>query len=71
MSLKAEFDNAYEMLCEKLYKRGAVSYKEIRGSGKEAEELQDELLDVKRQVDSRVKYLCRVIYSKLKIEYEK
>lgn len=71
MSIKDEFDNAYSMLCEKIYQTGGVSYKEMAGSSKEAEELQDALLDVKRQVDSRLKYLCRIIYKKLRIEYEK
>ena len=67
MNLKDEFDNAYSMLCEKLYLKGGVSYKEMQGSSGEADKLQDELLDVKRQVDARLKYLCRTIYKKLKM----
>lgn len=71
MNLKDEFDNAYSMLTEKLYQQGGVSYKEMQGSTGEAERLQDMLIDTKRQVDSRMRYFCRLIYKRLKIEYEK
>ena len=68
---KEDFDNAYEMLCEKLYLTGGVYYKELDGINKEAEEIRDKLLDVKIQIDDELRYFCGLIYSKLKIKYEK
>ena len=69
MGSKSEFDNAYEMLCEKLYTTGAVSYKEVSSNSKEAEEILNELVELKGQVDGKLKYAARTIYSKLKIRY--
>jgi hypothetical protein len=69
--LKDEFDNAYEMLADKLYKVGAYSYKDIRGSGGEAEDIRAELLELKGLVDGKMRYLVRSIYKKLKIKYDR
>lgn len=71
MSLKQEFDNAYSMLCDKLYTSGAVSYKDKIQGGNEAEEILDELMDMKTHADNKMKYLVRTIYKKLKVEYER
>ena len=70
-SSKAEFDNAYEMLEDKLYQIGAYSYKDVKGSGSEAEDIKVDLLELKKQVDSKMLYMVRSIYRKLKIEYDK
>jgi len=70
-SLKNEFDNAYEMLEDKLYKIGAYSYKDVKGSGSEAEDIKIDLLELKEQVDSKMLYMTRSIYRKLKIEFDK
>ena len=69
MSLKSEFDSVYEMLCDKLYKPGAVSYKEVLGNAKEAEEIWNELVELKWQIDGKLKYATKTICSKLKIKY--
>jgi hypothetical protein len=68
--LKDEFDNAYEMLCDKLYKAGAYAYKDVPGGDGEAEDIIKDLVELKGQVDSKMKYHVRTIYKKLKIEYE-
>lgn len=70
-TLKDEFNNAYEMLEDKLYKIGAYSYKDIKGSGSEAEDIKVDLLELKKQVDSKMLYMTRSIYRKLKIEFDK
>jgi len=69
--IKEEFDNAYSMLEDKLYKCGAYNYKELKGYGDEADKILLELIELKGQVDSRMKYFIRTIYKKLKIEYGK
>lgn len=71
MSLKVEFDNAYSMLCDKLYKQGGYCYKEIQGKSDEAEELIDDLIEMKIHADSKMKYLIRTIYKELNIKYER
>ena len=68
MKSKEEFDNAYKMLCEKLYLPGGVFYKEIVGIDREAEEIRDELFDVKRQIDKKLRYYNKLIYETLKIK---
>jgi len=70
-TLKAEFDNAYSMLEDKLYKIGAYNYKDVKGSGSEAEDIKIDLLELKEQVDSKMLYMTRSIYRKLKIEFDK
>lgn len=59
------------MLCEKLYLMGGVTYKELKGDGTEAEKIRNEVIELKEQVDARLRGSVREIYRKLKIEYEK
>jgi hypothetical protein len=63
--LKEEFDNAYSMLEDKLYKVGGVSYKELKGSSGKAEDILHGLLDTKDKVDSKLKYMIKTIYKEL------
>ena len=69
MKLKDEFDNAYEMLCEKLYLPGGYYYKDIEGMHDEARKILDELMDTKRYVDGKLKYVTKIIYKELKIDF--
>lgn len=64
----ADFNTAYEMLCDMCYTKGGVTYKESPGSSVEAEELQDDLLEGKMQVDSGIKRITRSIYKMLKVK---
>ena len=69
----AEFLNAYEMLCEKLYLVSGYSYKEMRGSDNEDEEIEKDLMDIKKSADSvrgKIRFTAREIYKSLKIKYE-
>ena len=62
-----EFEIAYSMLCDKLYKAGGVSYKHFRGTVHEAEDIFSDLLDLKKDIDSTLRYATREIYRKLKL----
>jgi hypothetical protein len=67
---KDEFDTAYEMLCDELYKAGGYAYKDMPGGDGEAEDSINDLVELKGQVDSKMKYHVRTIYKKLRIKYE-
>lgn len=68
----AEFLNAYEMLCEKLYLVSGYSYKEMRGKDEEDEEIEKDLMDIKKSADDvrgKIRFTTREIYKSLKIKY--
>ena len=71
MTYKEKFDDAYEMLCDKLYLAGGMSYKDIKGSGEEAEKIKNDLIECKKKIDGGLIGLYRKIYRELKIEYDK
>lgn len=68
----AEFLNAYEMLCEKLYLVSGYSYKEIKGLEEEGEEIEKDLMSIKSSADDvrgKIRGKTSEIYKSIKIKY--
>ena len=64
--IKEEFDIAYSALCDKLYKPGGIRYKRFRGSSKEAEDIFEDLRELKSIIDGEMKFSIKEIYRKVK-----
>jgi hypothetical protein len=65
---KDEFEIAYSMLCDKLYKPGGLSFKRFKGTSREAEDILSDLLDLKRDIESTFRYATKEIYRMLKLK---
>ena len=67
-----DFTNSYKMLCDKMYLVDGYSYTErIKISGKCPELVRSDLLELKKQIDSRMLGYIRQIEKHLNIkEYE-
>jgi len=65
---KSEFDEAYEILCDTMYKVSGQSCEEKIQSGKQPELIRPDLLNLKMTTDNQLRGLSRMIYKRLKLK---
>lgn len=68
---KREFDNAYDILCDELYKADGLSYSDTKGTGGTPVDKKARQTEVKKKVDAGLKGFTRYIYKCLHMKYDK